>query len=635
MSELYGWMGKILRVDLSSGKISIEDTTKYVPKFVGGKGIMHRIAWEEIPRGMGAFDPENPLMISVGPLTGTPAPCSGRGEVGGIAPQCIPEMYSHAGFGGYLAAELKYAGFDVVIIQGKSPYPCYLWITDNKAEIIEASDLWGLSTYATQHKLRSKHGKDSYSLVIGPAGENKSRIACMLTGSTSAAGQGGFGGLAGSKNLKAVCVKGTQSVKIAHPDELLKIRSDVAETRPYSKKPWQPGGENFRWDRPHVLDNVPHIVYRVSDGHSCIRNARQMCVDVPYVTRPGLHSNQVDCVGRLAWGFEAEGTGHDWPLWDKNFEKGCEASDYIQQYGFNEWEFIGGMVPWIVMAAHEGLFTEKDFGFPINPSDGEFWEKLTRMIAYREGLGDILAEGVTRAINTLGRAKYGDTIYTGQRAFEGKPMPTKIDLQEAWGYNSHWTGRGIHAGLKFPDWLLRALTWMTQTRDSNNDTHHKNSEDMEKFREDPYRGPLGPKMAIWDEHKSELKCALTLCDSAFPSTSMRDVEARLYSAVTGIDTTEEEMDKAGERLKNQVRAVLMRNNDRTRTQEVNEMVKYLKEPDGTTGTVVDEDEFAIMVDNYYALRGWDKTTGWPTRAKLEELGLKDVADELGAIGKLP
>jgi len=638
MSRLYGWTGNILRVDLSSGQIYTVDTESYVPKFIGGKGLIHRIAWEEIPRGTGAFDPENRLMIATGPLTGIPAPTSGRAEVGGVAPQCSPEMYSHSGVGGWFGAELKYAGFDAIIIQGKAPSPCYLWINDGKAEIKDASSIWGLGTYSTQQELQKKHGKGVCSLVIGPAGEHKSRIAVLLTDNSSAAGQGGFGGVAGSKNLKAICVKGSQSVKIAHPDELLKIRSEIS--RQPSKNPVEVDAD-FVYDR-HTVENVAYQRFGVACGHACDRRCFSAFMDVSKATRPGLHNAQIGCIAPMSIGWQHSNTWKnetpiEWPLWAQNFDRGAEALGLINEYGLNQYELLGGMVPWIVMAAHEGVLTEKDFGFPINPDDAEWWVKLLHILAYREGFGDILAEGTTRAINTLGKEKYGETIYTGHRGFGSeRQIPTPISIQQAWGYAEHWSGRGLNSSLPYPDWLLRALTWMTQTRDSNNDTHHRDkAEWMDEFRKDPYRGKMGPWMAIWDEHRSELKCSLTLCDRAFPMPYNSDAEARLFSAVTGEDATEEEMDRVGERLKNMQRAVLIRNHDRSRNVEVNEIVPFFKRPDGTKGISIDEGEFAIMVDNYYEQRGWDRLTGWPTRAKLEKLDLKDVADELGRIGKLP
>ena len=629
MTGNYGWTGKIVRVDLSDRQISTINTEKYASKFIGGKGLIHRLAWEEIPRGTGAFDPENRLIIATGPLTGTPAPTSGRVEIGGVAPQSFPEMYSHSGVGGWFGAELKYAGFDAIIIQGEASSPCYLWINDGRVEIKSAARLWGLGTYSTQQELQKEHGENVRSLVIGPAGERKSRIAVLLTDNNSAAGQGGFGGVAGSKKLKAICVKGSQSVHIAHPDELLKLRAELSPQK--TKNPAKLDAD-FEFDA-HIIQNVPYRQFNVACTHSCHKFCMSAFKDVPRATRPGLHNVQIGCIGTMVIGWQnsmiwEDGSSLKWPLWNINLERGAEVLGLINEYGLNQFELLGGMIPWIVMAAHEGILTQKDFGFPVNPDDPEWWVKILHMIAYREGFGDLLSQGTTRATNALGKQRYGETIYTGQRENNGNEMPTPVSLQQAWGYAAHWSGRGIQAAVPYPDWLLRALTWMTQSRDSNNDTHHRSRpEQLEEFRKDPYRGEAGPRMAIWDENRSELKCALTLCDWAFPSPYVPGAEAKLYSAVTGLDTSQDELDKAGERLKNMQRVVLIRNHDRTRDLEVKEILAFFKRPDGS-GVSIDEDEFAVMVDHYYEQRGWDKANGWPRRTKLIELGLQDVADEL-------
>jgi len=637
MSLLYGWTGKILRVDLSDGRVSYEDTERYALKYIGGKGLMHRLAWEEIPKGVGAFDPQNRLMITTGPLTGTPAPTSGRCEVGGVAPQCCPEMYSHSGFGGWFGAELKYAGFDAVIIQGQSPAPCYLWITDGRAEIRSAASLWGMGTYVTQKELQKIHGNSVSSLVIGPAGERRSRIAVLLADNGNAAGQGGFGGVAGSKHLKAICVRGTRSVKIARPEELLAARSSVAQ-----KPAKNPLRSNPRFAYfSHVIDNTPSRMFNVACTQACDRFCMPAFPDAPRASRPGTHCAETGCVGQLAFGWEVseawqEEAPIEWPLWRSDFRRGIEAIELINQYGLNQFEILGGMVPWIAMAAHENILTAQNFGFPIDPDDSGWWVRFLHMLAYREGFGDILAEGTTRAINTLGKERYGDALYTGRRSYGGKQMSTPVSLQQAWGYAEHNSGRGLNSSFPYPDWLLSALTWMTQTRDSNNDTHHRSRLAwMEEFREDPYRGEMGPWMTVWNENRSEFKCSLVLCDWAFPQPYFPNAEAYLYTAITGEDMTGEEIDRTGDRLKNLQRAVLMRNHDRTRESEVNEVVPFFKRPDGTRGICLDEDEFSVLVDHYYDQRGWDRVTGWPTRTRLEALDLKDVADELDALGKLP
>jgi aldehyde:ferredoxin oxidoreductase len=630
-TSLFGWTGQILRADLSSGDLSVVDTRKYSDKYIGGKGLMHRLAWEEIPRGVGAFDPENRLMVTTGPLTGTPAPTSGRTEVGGVAAQCYPEMYSHSGFGGWFGPELKYAGFDAVIVQGKAPSPCYLWINDGKAEIRNAGMLWGMGSYGTQRELEKIHGKGTKSLVIGPAGERQSRIATLLTGASNAAGQGGFGGVAGSKNLKAISVKGTKSIRIAHPDKLLETRSSV------SLKPTKnPLKTNSRFEYfSHVIENVPYQSFYTACSHSCDRFCMPAFMDVTQASQPGQISGEMGCIAQLGIGWEVgeswtkQETPLSWPLWRSKLERGMETVRLMNEYGLNQYDILGGMVPWIVMASHEGILSDEDFGFEIEPDEPEWWTKFLKMMAYRQGFGDLLAEGTTRAINTLGKSVFGDTVYTGERKLGEKQMPTPVSLQQGWGYAEHYSGRGLNSSVPFPDWLLSALAWMNQSRDAFNDTHVKSRLDwMNKFRENPYKGETGAWIAIWNENRSEFKCSLILCDYAFPMPYFVNAEAYLFSAVTGQLMTAEEADLIGERLKNLQRAVLVRNYDRNRKMEEAEIIPFFKRPDGSTGATLDETQFKILVDNYYDQRGWNRDTGRPTRAKLEELGLKDVADVL-------
>ncbi|MFC2017645.1 aldehyde ferredoxin oxidoreductase N-terminal domain-containing protein [Chloroflexota bacterium] len=662
MSELYGWIGKILRVDLTSGRSSTVDTENYVPKYVGGKGIADRIAWEEIPRGTGAFDPENKLIVMTGPLAGTPPAASGgRAIVCGVAAQSLPEQYAYSSIGGWFPTELKYAGFDGIIIQGKSSAPCYLWIHDGEVEIKDAGKLWGLGTFDTHQELKKIHGNDVHSICIGPAGENRSRIAVLITDTENVAGQGGFGGVAGSKNLKAVCVKGSKKVKVAHLDEILKVRADLAS--PPVKNPVREGALIASWAGISVPDQKWRMKTHCQGCPS--GNCFWEYLDVPRVTRPGSHSGQIGCLGPVVvkWigntgGNVADGgPGHSpiWPLWEQSTAGGLEASELINQYGLNTFEVLAGMVPWLVMGSRMGVITEELFGGPINASDTEWWVKFLHMVAYREGFGDLLAEGVSRAINTLGKEKFGETIYTGTRlcALGDRPQDLQIDtpisIQAAWGYTDHHTGRGYTSFRPFPQWLLRALVWLIASRDPMQSTHIKGGFGPDKWlaeyeKVDPYLGEIGPAMSFFNTIRAQLKNSLLLCDHMFPKPDgpfpmqpggNSNAEARIFSAVTGIDTSEEELDKTGLRLQCMDRVIQIRNHDRTRELEWNELVPFLKRPDGTTGAVIDEDKFAVMADNFYGLLGWDKTTGWPTRATLEELGLKDVADELASIEKLP
>ncbi|MEE8400393.1 MAG: aldehyde ferredoxin oxidoreductase N-terminal domain-containing protein, partial [Desulfobacterales bacterium] len=201
MPSSYGWAGKLLWVDLTDRKITVVPTSDFQPdKYIGGQGLNSRIFWELGCPGVDAFHPDNPLLLSNGPLTGASGPFT-RATICGLAPQCYPkELFSHSGFGGKFPSELKYAGYDGIVIVGKADTPVYLAICDDDAQIRDAGDVWGLDTYQTQQVLSDRHPGAS-TLTIGPAGENLSRIAVILNETSSAAGQGGYGGVMGSKNL--------------------------------------------------------------------------------------------------------------------------------------------------------------------------------------------------------------------------------------------------------------------------------------------------------------------------------------------------------------------------------------------------------------------------------------------------
>ncbi len=292
-----------------------------------------------------------------------------------------------------------------------------------------------------------------------------------------------------------------------------------------------------------------------------------MFVDVPRKTRPGLHSHMFGCIGACIPAWQTP-FGMDWPLYYQGFESGFEASELMNQYGLNEWEILGGMIVWIAQAHAAGVLTEQIYGGPIDPNDGYWWRDFLHKVAYREGFGDLLAEGTTRTINALGKEKFGETMYRGLRRWPedssrfpggGPQVDTPISLQHSWGFAGHDCGREIHPMVPYPDWLIRALMWMHTTRDPQNDGHVKAAKAwVEEFRgaANPYRSDMIPFTAIFNEHRAELKDALTCCDWAFPRPGgdQQDLEARLFSAVTGIDTTEQELDKMAERVRNHFRA---------------------------------------------------------------------------------
>jgi len=214
MPKYGGWAGKVLRVDLSTGKTITEDTIEKYKDYLGGTGIGYKVIWDEVPAGTKPFDPENKIIYAVGPLAGTGAPCNGRTAITSLWPTCWPKPLVASGhMGGHFAAELKYAGYDAIIIEGKADHPVWLSVSDGKAEIKDARQLWGQGIRRTTIEINQQMGSEASVAAIGQAGENLVPMSVVINSYSHSAG--GLGGAMGSKNLKAIGVRGTGSVHIA------------------------------------------------------------------------------------------------------------------------------------------------------------------------------------------------------------------------------------------------------------------------------------------------------------------------------------------------------------------------------------------------------------------------------------
>ena len=649
MSEIYGWTGKILRVDLSSGETSTVDTMKYVPDFIGGVGIASRIAWEELSPGVGAFDPENLLFIMVGPLTGTLASGAGRVEVMGIAPQQYPPIFSRSGMGGHWGAELKYAGYDGIIVQGKAEKPVYLWINDEQVEIRDAGTLWGKGTFGTTVALRALHGPMTRVVSCGQAGEHLSRIAVIQTETGNAAGQGGFGSVMGAKNLKAIAVRGTMGVKIARPKEFLDLCL-------YDRPEGRITG-NFRKCDDTVQTGVKTDhegnIFRLRKCGFCISSCAHRIYENVQAT-DGLNTLSV---AQQCWGYMGASHGVD-----------LVARSITSDYGLNGWEITYGMIPWLQMCKQHGLIDKIDgidIPVPDKPLEylrdtkhysSEFIHTLVHKITFREDeLGDALADG---------------TCYAADRLFGGAGIPLLDRIYPRHcGQTEHWAGHwGPGGTVYWPWWLPPVLQWCVDTRDPANDSTHQWTEHVQYYLPEsgPYRGHFSLKKisaicakvygnpdvcnpayeynhpetkaipAIWHSHRGMIVDSLVLCDrehtrvfSMLTEDGAADtgLMSRLFSACTGYDFSEKELDRAGERIWNQLRAIDVRNFGRDRSTDESTLDGFMY-PGKDDGVMLDREKFLPLLEKYYELSGWNLSKGCPTRAKLSELGIDDVADQL-------
>jgi aldehyde:ferredoxin oxidoreductase len=634
MAKSFGWAGKVLQVDLTNEKVSKVPTAAYRPEeFIGGVGLNAKIFWELGCPKVDAFDPGNPLIISVGPLTGIYGPFS-RGEVCSISPQCYPdELFTYSGFGGMFPAEMKYAGYDSIVILGKAEKPVYLSIHDEDVEIKDANDLWGVETFEAQKVLMNDEPEASI-LVIGPAGENLSRIAVILNETKFAAGQGGFGGVMGSKNLKAIVVRGTGVVAVAKPDKVLELTRAIIEEN--KKMNWL----RLMFRTPYTAPQETKDVFarKYFKKHYGCYGCPLQCHSIHCI--PGIGLCGASCANWL-WA----------PTFSTDPKEVWEANLLSQRLGINTFEVMGGIPALLALSLEAGILTrkeiEEDIGLPTpkwlggTATNHEFLTVLLHKIANGESP---YAEGTARF-----------TEYFRKKLVSGeKLMDLYEELHTARGYAFHHV-----------DNLGSALHWATDTRDPIDSCHdYKNPsvpEANEHFGLPPYDNYQivdlsktvyqgAERVTAWVEDNQCLKNSLPVCEfwSMIPSfynppqMDLRIFESSLLSAVTGLDMDVNKLAMAGERIWNLRRAIMVKRENRTRENDtLNE--PYFKKAitcyGGTaTGLVngpIDKAKFEALKDRYYELRGWDVTTGWPTRAKLEELGLKNVADELANIGKLP
>jgi aldehyde:ferredoxin oxidoreductase len=637
---------------------------------LGARGIAARIIWDEYPEPMQPLAPANPLMILPGALTGSRAPYSGRTNVCAFSPQGYPyPWFTRSSIGGRFGAELKRAGYDAMIITGAAQTPVRVLVCDDEVSILAADDLWGLDALDTLAALESttdaghRRLKKTFSLVIGPAGERLSRIATIQTDSSSACGQGGFGAVMGAKKLKAISVAGTGQVTLAAPDTIRAIgRALAKQARPPS---WF--GDMKTFNRQLETDG---------NGRARLRSCTEGCVSpcaVAFRDVPGCAYDRkwsgdwvciaCDFVGTSERTPEPVREAFDWQL---EMRAAFEMNVLSNRYGLNQFDILTGMVPWLIACQKEGLIAELN-GQTMDWRSPQFWAAFLHAIAYREGRGDVLAEGGWAAAHQL---QMGQHI--AERFYPG------------WGHPTHWDGRNKW-NHPYPYWISAALQWMSDTRDPFSTGHGSLhgmgaarrawQTDDEREREailaevrafgervygspkamDPYSGYEG-KASVGHYHtlRPVMKDCVPVDDQCFPLLwspdapdhryLLRDidgvgdvegpsVEYHLFVAGTGVDWPQDAFERAVARVHTLERAIQVRHWARDRTTD--EMVlpyfeqfECFQNPLLTKRHRLDRELFRPVVDAFYALHGWDVEKGWPTRARLHELGLTDVYEPM-------
>lgn len=628
---MFGWMGKILYVNLSHSQISQLPTHLYVEEYLGGRGIASRIYWETVRPETKAFDPENRLIFMTGPLLATGAQAATRLSVVSKSPMALPEGYCYGNIGGFLGAELKKAGFDGVIIEGRAPKPVYLWIYDSNAELLDAVSLWGQGAYKTGEIIEQIHGKRVRFLATGVAGENLVRTA-VIVGSHHSTASAGFGAVMGSKNLKAMAVRGSGTPSVADPERLKELSRYTVSI-----------SKRLRLSMPPAVIATNHAYLLEVIGKGGCYQCGLECIRGLY-----RYGKKIEGVRKcqsmayyLPWKYSCENE----PV--KTF---FDAPTLANDSSIETWE-LENMVDWLYACYQSGTLTEQETGLPLSKiGTREFLETLLHAISFREGFGDILAEGLVRAgakVPDKARAMFGYAIAPigtldmfPPRAFVVNallyPMEPRVHhllLHELAFVYAAWALTRLQPGLTpvttrvFHD-IAKAFWGSDEAGDLSS-----------------YEGKALAAKKI--QNRCVIKDSLGLCDFGYPITYSfntpdyvgdPDLEAKIYTAVTG--HSGEELDQYAERISTLQRAILIREGRRVPEADFpseynfaeplqgipnSEMRKEVPGPGEETvpltGKTLDRDRFTFMLKEYYGLRGWDKETGRPKPETLAALRL--------------
>lgn len=609
---MFGYAGRILHVDLSSGRTETEPLREELAKkYIGGIGLGIRLLLDKSKAGVEPLSPENPLILMTGPLTGTMAPTAGN-SIAFVSKSPLTGGVGEAKSHGFFGADLKRAGYDAVIFEGRSEKPVYVWIDDDAVQLMDAKDLWGKSPAETEDAIREELG-DYYVRVaaIGPAGEKLSRVACIINDRTRAAGRTGMGTVMGFKNMKAVAVRGTKDVKVAKPEEFIEFVKMLHERMK------GPATTKYR-----TLGTPLNVLVHNSLGALPTRNFTNATfegaekvsgeyLNERYVAKIiGCTSCAMRCehIAVVPEGpYKGTTTRVEYePLWSLGPNCGVDrldaiikAMDLCNYYGLDSLS-TGTIIAFAMDCYENKILNKKDTdGVDLRFGNHEAMIEILEKMGKREGLGDILAEGVKRAAEKIGRGaeKYANHI-------KGLEM----------------TGYDIR-GLK-----TAAIGYAVSFRGADHNRHGAYGLDLkgkvDRFKVEKGRG----KMVIEIEDLYNIIDSMILCKFSRGTyyEAFGDI-APYYTLVTGIKMSPEELRMTGERIGNLARVYNIREGFTRKDDHLPAKVMSTPIPDDTVskGSYITQKELDFMLDDYYEARGWTRD-GVPTPEKLEEIGLKDL-----------
>jgi aldehyde:ferredoxin oxidoreductase len=627
--KYYGYAGKILRINLSKRKISIKDLEKdLMIKFLGGRGFNSKRLFDEIPPKIDPLSPENKLIFSTGPLVGTMFPTASRFNVSAKSPQT--NILGDSNAGGHFAAEMKYAGYDQIIIEGRSKEQVYLYINDDEIKILDAKHLWGKDVYECDRIIKKDLGdKSIQTVIIGPAAENGVKFAGIFANLMRAAARTGMGTVMASKNLKAIAIKGSKSIEIANPKKFEKIIEEIEEEIYNHTQYWprRKMGTTRILLPVNAMGFLPtrhftSTVFEYTENVSGEKLAEEYNIKVRGCFACILPCSRFYIIkeGKYA-GLYGEGPEYE-PLssftarvGNGDLQIALKAIDMVNKLGLDAIT-TAECISWAMECYEKGWLKKNDVdGLDLTWGNEEAILKIIEKISKREGFGDILADGVKRASEKIGIGKEIAMHVKGLEIIQADPRGAK-------GYG---------------------LGYVVASRGAD----HLRAEPFMELSDDPKKGEklFGiPEATIRLEYKGKGKlvsycedwCAivdsLEVCKNVAENMEILpfDKAAEVIEAATGLKLNGKDVRKIGERIINIERAFLIREGIRKEHDTLPK--RFLEEPIPSGISKGSIFELEIMLNEYYEERKWNKKTGIPYKEKLKELDLGNVIEQFEKIG---
>jgi aldehyde:ferredoxin oxidoreductase len=606
-SKMAGYAGKMLRVNLTHGRVTTEDISDQMKeKFLGGRGFAVKILWDEV-KGVDPLAEGNKIVFATGPLTGLPVPSSGKMVIATKSP--LTGGYGDSNIGSRASVQLKKAGYDVLVIEGCSQHPCYLSIEDDKVQILEAKDLWGKDTFKAQDILEQRHGKNTGILLIGPAGENGVRFANLISQKGRAAGRVGIGAVMGSKNLKAIVLKGSKEIPIFDEKRLKALGKDAwADIKTKENYDiWTRQGTMMMIEWADSISAMPTYNFREGtfkfakqiDGHTAekIKVGRQGCPNCN--ARCGI-------VVRDAEGGNSELDYENITMLGSNIGitdlgEAAALNRLADEYGLDTIS-LGSNLAFLMEASEKGLVDEK-----LEWGDFNACKRIIADIVNNRGLGKIVYAGVKKASDRLGSNSKDWAMQVKGMEISAYTCQALPAMALAYGTSP--------IGAHHKDAFLPA--WEIGNRSSDNKEKVRKVIELQR-----YRGG-------WFE-------ALTVCRLLWVELGFGlDWYPKFLKAASGLDFSPENIDELGDRFYALMRAYWVREKDDwTREMDI-PPARWFLEPfsqGDLKGASLDKPQYEQMLSWYYELRGWDEN-GVPKMETLEKLGLQDVAEDLKQNGR--